>query len=114
DSREVRRPYADRRAGSRHRPGGRIHPNTWDLSIGSQMPNDEQFTGRAAAQSPPAGEPVRSGEPMGQESTGVDQSHGLAHSRERRSWIWPALFMASVAALIAVVSFGAGIVAERN
>jgi carboxyl-terminal processing protease len=32
----------------------------------------------------------------------------------RRQWVWPLLFMASVAALIAVVSFGAGIFAERE
>lgn len=31
----------------------------------------------------------------------------------RQQWVWPALFMASVVALIAIVSFGAGIVAER-
>lgn len=34
--------------------------------------------------------------------------------KPRQQWIWPALFMASVVALIAIVSFGAGIVAERH
>lgn len=33
---------------------------------------------------------------------------------QRRSWLWPALLVASIAALIAVLSFGAGIVAERE
>jgi carboxyl-terminal processing protease len=32
----------------------------------------------------------------------------------QRRWLWPLMFMASIAALIAVVSFGAGIVAERQ
>lgn len=34
--------------------------------------------------------------------------------RGGRHWLWPTLFVTSLAALIAVVSFGAGIVAERN
>lgn len=34
--------------------------------------------------------------------------------RGGRSWLWPMLFVTSLAALIAVVSFGAGIVAERH
>jgi carboxyl-terminal processing protease len=33
---------------------------------------------------------------------------------DRRQWVWPMLFVASVVALIAVVSFGAGIIAERE
>lgn len=32
----------------------------------------------------------------------------------RAEWVWPAMFIASLVALIAVVSFGAGIVAERQ
>jgi len=32
----------------------------------------------------------------------------------RAQWLWPAMFIASLVALIAVVSFGAGIVAERQ
>lgn len=43
-----------------------------------------------------------------------DQMRNASRLSTRSSWLWPALFMASVVALIAIVSFGAGIIAERH
>ena len=43
-----------------------------------------------------------------------DEREADSRLNKRSPWIWPALFMASVVALIAILSFGAGIIAERH
>lgn len=77
------------------------------------MSSEDQIENRSGVDHLGAGEVSRAG----------DHDPGSERARvaliqpepaEKRSWLWPALFLASVVSLIAVISFGAGILAERS